>query len=112
MNRLIVAVLGLILTASAVFANGAIAERKTGALIAIERRTPLGEYAATGVSLDAMISVPFIEALFARTERARRKLSAAWREGGVETWPKLGKEEVGRRLVTAMESVKSVLSES
>lgn len=43
-----------------------LAERKTGALIAIERRTPLGEYAATGVSLDAMISVPFIEALFAR----------------------------------------------
>lgn len=43
-----------------------LAERKTGALIAIERRTPLGEYAATGVPLDAVISVPFIEALFAR----------------------------------------------
>ena len=42
------------------------AERKTGALIAIERRTPLGEYAATGVKLDAQISAPFIEALFAR----------------------------------------------
>ncbi|AWN24199.1 TIGR00159 family protein [Deinococcus irradiatisoli] len=42
------------------------AERKTGALIAIERRTPLGEYAATGVRLDAQISAPFIEALFAR----------------------------------------------
>jgi len=43
-----------------------LAERKTGALIAIERRTPLGEYAATGVQLDALISVPFLEALFAR----------------------------------------------
>lgn len=43
-----------------------LAERKTGALIAIERRTPLGEYAATGVPLDAVISVPFLEALFAR----------------------------------------------
>lgn len=43
-----------------------LAERKTGALVAIERRTPLGEYAATGVNLDAKISVPFIEALFAR----------------------------------------------
>ncbi len=43
-----------------------LAERKTGALIAIERRTPLGEYATTGVSLDALISVPFLEALFAR----------------------------------------------
>ncbi|MCD0169171.1 diadenylate cyclase CdaA [Deinococcus sp. 23YEL01] len=43
-----------------------LAERKTGALIAIERRTPLGEYAGTGVSLDALVSVPFLEALFAR----------------------------------------------
>ncbi|WP_291425222.1 diadenylate cyclase CdaA [Deinococcus sp.] len=43
-----------------------LAERKTGALIAIERRTPLGEYAATGVPLDAVVSVPFLEALFAR----------------------------------------------
>ncbi|MDL2344267.1 diadenylate cyclase CdaA [Deinococcus sp. MIMF12] len=43
-----------------------LAERKTGALIAIERRTPLGEYAATGVQIDAVISVPFLEALFAR----------------------------------------------
>jgi len=43
-----------------------LAERKTGALIALERRTPLGEYAATGVPLDAVISVPFLEALFAR----------------------------------------------
>lgn len=43
-----------------------LAERKTGALIAVERRTPLGEYAATGVALDAVISVPFLEALFAR----------------------------------------------
>lgn len=43
-----------------------LAERKTGALIAIERRTPLGEYAQTGVTLDAVLSVPFLEALFAR----------------------------------------------
>lgn len=43
-----------------------LAERRTGALIAIERRTPLGEYAATGVALDAVVSVPFLEALFAR----------------------------------------------
>ncbi|EYB69330.1 hypothetical protein DEIPH_ctg008orf0044 [Deinococcus phoenicis] len=43
-----------------------LAERKTGALIAIERRTPLGEYAATGVTLDAVVSAPFLEALFAR----------------------------------------------
>jgi len=42
------------------------AERKTGALIAIERRTPLGEYASTGVQLDAQVSTPFLEALFAR----------------------------------------------
>ncbi|MFC6592129.1 diadenylate cyclase CdaA [Deinococcus lacus] len=43
-----------------------LAERKTGALIAIERSTPLGEYADTGVRLDAALSVPFLEALFAR----------------------------------------------
>ncbi|MFC4426636.1 diadenylate cyclase CdaA [Deinococcus navajonensis] len=43
-----------------------LAERKTGALIAIERLTPLGEYAASGVKLDAVVSVPFLEALFAR----------------------------------------------
>lgn len=43
-----------------------LAERRTGALIAIERRTPLGEYAATGVALDAKVSAPFLEALFAR----------------------------------------------
>lgn len=42
------------------------AERKTGALIAIERRTPLGEYADTGVLIDAEVSAPFVEALFAR----------------------------------------------
>lgn len=52
-----------------------LAERKTGALIAIERNTPLGEYAATGVELDAKISVPFIEALFAR--------NAPMHDGGV-----------------------------
>ncbi|GGJ33576.1 diadenylate cyclase CdaA [Deinococcus roseus] len=42
------------------------AERSIGALIALERRTPLGEYAASGVKLDAMISAPFLEAIFAR----------------------------------------------
>ncbi|MBB6098222.1 diadenylate cyclase [Deinobacterium chartae] len=42
------------------------AERKIGALVAFERRTPLGEYAATGVRLDALVSAPFVEALFAR----------------------------------------------
>lgn len=43
-----------------------LSERKTGALIALERRTPLGEYAQTGVALDALVSVPFLEAIFAR----------------------------------------------
>lgn len=43
-----------------------LSERKVGALIAIARRTPLGEYAATGVTLDAVVSAPFLEALFAR----------------------------------------------
>ncbi|WP_409996701.1 diadenylate cyclase CdaA [Deinococcus sp. Marseille-Q6407] len=43
-----------------------LAERKIGALIAIERSTPLGETAASGVELDARVSVPFLEALFAR----------------------------------------------
>ena len=43
-----------------------LAERKIGALIAIERGTPLGEIAASGVPLDARVSVPFLEALFAR----------------------------------------------
>ncbi|MFC6618346.1 diadenylate cyclase CdaA [Deinococcus radiophilus] len=43
-----------------------LAERKIGALIAIERSTPLGEVAASGVELDARVSVPFLEALFAR----------------------------------------------
>ena len=43
-----------------------LAERKVGALVAIERSTPLGEYAATGVRLDAVVSAPFLEALFAR----------------------------------------------
>lgn len=43
-----------------------LAERKVGALVAIERGTPLGEYAASGVHLDAVVSSPFLEALFAR----------------------------------------------
>lgn len=41
-----------------------LAERKTGALIAVEGRTPLGEYAATGVALDALVSTPLLETLF------------------------------------------------
>ncbi len=41
------------------------AARRTGALIALERRTPLGEYALSGVALDAVLSAPFLEALFA-----------------------------------------------
>lgn len=42
------------------------AERKIGALIAYERRTPLGDHASTGVRLEALVSAPFIEAIFAR----------------------------------------------
>lgn len=52
-----------------------LAERKIGALIAIERRTPLGEHSDTGTQLDAKISAPFIEALFAR--------NGALHDGGV-----------------------------
>lgn len=43
-----------------------LAAKKTGALIAIERSTPLGEYSGTGTEIDAKVSAPFIEALFAR----------------------------------------------
>jgi diadenylate cyclase len=38
--------------------------RKTGALIAIERRNPLKVYAGTGTSLDAMISSELIRTIF------------------------------------------------
>ena len=43
-----------------------LAERRTGALIALERRTPLGEYASTGVPLDAQASAEVLETIFAR----------------------------------------------
>lgn len=43
-----------------------LAERKVGALIAFERRTPLGEYAATGVNMDAAVTAPTLETIFAR----------------------------------------------
>lgn len=43
-----------------------LAERRTGALIALERSTPLGEYAATGVGMDARVSAPVLETIFAR----------------------------------------------
>ncbi len=42
------------------------AEKQIGALIALEGQTPLGEHAASGVKLDALVSAPFLEALFAR----------------------------------------------
>ena len=40
------------------------AARRLGALIAIERRTPLGEYASTGEILDARISARLLETIF------------------------------------------------
>jgi len=40
------------------------AARRLGALIAIERRTPLGEYAETGEFLDARISARVLETVF------------------------------------------------
>jgi len=40
------------------------AARRLGALIAIERRTPLGEYANTGEILDARISARLLETIF------------------------------------------------
>jgi diadenylate cyclase len=41
-----------------------LAERRYGALIALERRTPLGEYAATGEVLDARLSARLLVTLF------------------------------------------------
>ena len=40
------------------------AARRLGALIAVERRTPLGEYAASGEVLDARISARLLETIF------------------------------------------------
>jgi diadenylate cyclase len=47
-------------------ASERLSERKTGALIALERKTPLGEYAATGVKLDAEVTAVTLETVFAR----------------------------------------------
>ncbi|GLV48542.1 TIGR00159 family protein [Thermus sp. LT1-2-5] len=41
-----------------------LSERRYGALIAIERRTPLGEYAATGEVLEARLTARLLETLF------------------------------------------------
>ncbi|WP_117237692.1 diadenylate cyclase CdaA [Thermus sediminis] len=41
-----------------------LSERRYGALIALERRTPLGEYAATGEVLEARLSARLLAALF------------------------------------------------
>jgi diadenylate cyclase len=43
-----------------------LAERKIGALIALERQTPLGDYAANGVPLDAEVTSLMLETIFAR----------------------------------------------
>lgn len=40
------------------------AARRLGALVALERRTPLGEYAVTGEVLDARVSARLLETLF------------------------------------------------
>jgi diadenylate cyclase len=40
------------------------AERRFGALLIIERSTPLGEYAASGVSVDALMSVELLMNIF------------------------------------------------
>lgn len=41
-----------------------LAETRTGALVALERRTPLEEYARTGVRIDALLSPPLLENIF------------------------------------------------
>jgi diadenylate cyclase len=43
-----------------------LAERKIGALIALERLTPLGDYAGNGVTLDAAVTSLMLETIFAR----------------------------------------------
>jgi diadenylate cyclase len=47
-------------------ASERLAERKTGALIALERQTPLGDYAGNGVALDAGVTSLMLETIFAR----------------------------------------------
>jgi diadenylate cyclase len=44
-----------------------LAERRWGALVVLERETALGEYAATGVELDAALSVDLVEQIFNTT---------------------------------------------
>lgn len=46
------------------FALRRLSEKRYGALIALERRTPLGEYAATGELLEARLSARLLETLF------------------------------------------------
>lgn len=41
-----------------------LSERRWGALIVLERETALGEYAATGVTMDALLSVDLLEQIF------------------------------------------------
>jgi diadenylate cyclase len=41
-----------------------LAGRRTGALIAIERRDPIGDVVRLGVSLDARVSAPLLESIF------------------------------------------------
>ncbi len=43
-----------------------LAERRIGALIALERQTPLGDYAGNGVRLDAQVTALLLETIFAR----------------------------------------------
>jgi diadenylate cyclase len=43
-----------------------LSERKVGALVALERQTPLGDYANSGVKLDAEVSSGLLETIFAR----------------------------------------------
>lgn len=43
---------------------GRLAERRWGALIVLERQTPLGEYADTGIRIDGALSVEFLLNLF------------------------------------------------
>jgi diadenylate cyclase len=43
-----------------------LAERRIGALIALERQTPLGDYAGNGVRLDAQVTSLLLETIFAR----------------------------------------------
>jgi diadenylate cyclase len=47
-------------------ASERLAERKTGALIALERQTPLGDFAGNGVALDAAVTSLMLETIFAR----------------------------------------------